>query len=89
MDEDLFSRNAQGIGKIYQEVLLLMKFQQTKPQVKIWLLNVVICILLWLKKEKKRGLVHDDEYEKDYNNFNDFIIPNHYIGRKNDNVILR
>ena len=32
-DEDPFSKNAQGVGKIYHEVLLLMKFLQTKPQV--------------------------------------------------------
>ena len=30
--EDPFSKNAQGISKIYQEVLLLMEFLQTKPQ---------------------------------------------------------
>ena len=33
-DQDPFSRNARGISKIYHEVLLLMKFLQTKPQVK-------------------------------------------------------
>ena len=32
--EDPFSRNAQGISKVYHEVFLLMKFLQTKPQVK-------------------------------------------------------
>ena len=32
--QDPFSRNAQGISKIYHEVLLLMKFLQTEPQVK-------------------------------------------------------
>ena len=32
--EDPFSRNAQGVSKIYHEVLLLMNFLQTKPQVK-------------------------------------------------------
>ena len=32
--EDTFSKNAQGVNKIYHEVLLLMKFLQTKPQVK-------------------------------------------------------
>ena len=32
--EDHFSRNAQGISKIYHEVLLLMKFLQTKSEVK-------------------------------------------------------
>ena len=33
--EDPSSKNAQGISKIYREVLLLMKFIQTKPQIKI------------------------------------------------------
>ena len=33
-DEDPFAKNAQGISKIYLEVLLLMKFLQTQPQVK-------------------------------------------------------
>ena len=39
-EEDLFSKNVQGTGKVYHEVLLIMKFLQTKPQVKnmkIWL----------------------------------------------------
>ena len=33
-DEDPFAKNAQGISKIYHEVMKLMKFLQTKPQVK-------------------------------------------------------
>ena len=32
--EDPFSKNAQGLSKIYHQVLLLMKFLQTKPQAK-------------------------------------------------------
>ena len=34
MDEDPFAGNAQSISEIYHEVLLLMKFLQTKPQIK-------------------------------------------------------
>ena len=34
MDEDLFAGNARGISKIYHEVINLLKFLQTKPQVK-------------------------------------------------------
>ena len=34
MDEDPFARNAQDNSKIYHEVLVSMKFSQTKPQVK-------------------------------------------------------
>ena len=33
-DEDPFAKNTQGISKIYHELLKLMKFLQTKPQVK-------------------------------------------------------
>ena len=33
-NQDPFAKNAQGISKIYHEVLLLMKFLQTKPEVK-------------------------------------------------------
>ena len=33
-EEDPFSKNVRGIGKKIQDVLLLMKFLQTKPQVK-------------------------------------------------------
>ena len=32
--EEPFAKNAQGISKIYHEVLLLKKFLQTKPQIK-------------------------------------------------------
>ena len=34
MDEDPFDKNSQSISKNYHEVLMLMKFLQTKPQVK-------------------------------------------------------
>ena len=34
MNENPLAKNAQGISKIYHEVLMLMKFLQTKPQVK-------------------------------------------------------
>ena len=33
IEEDPLAKNSQGISKIYHEVLLLMKFLQTKPQV--------------------------------------------------------
>ena len=55
-EEDPFARNAQAVGKIYHEVLLLMKFLQTKPQVKNMNINyydlyyTVIKILLFCRK---------------------------------------
>ena len=39
MDEDPFAKNGQGFSKNYHEVLLLMKFLLTKPQVKNMNLN--------------------------------------------------
>ena len=30
-----FAKNAKGISRIYHEILMLMKFLQTKPQTKI------------------------------------------------------
>ena len=35
-----FSKNAQGNNKIYHEVLLVMKFLQTKPEVKNMNINL-------------------------------------------------
>ena len=50
----------------------------------------MICIILLLKLEMKTKDI-DNQYENDdndYINFND-IVPNHYIGIKNNNGILR
>ena len=40
-------------------------------------------------KNRDEKEVVNDEYENDYINFKDTITPNHYIGRKNNNEILR
>ena len=32
--EEPFPKNAQGISKIYHEIILIMKFLRTRPQVK-------------------------------------------------------
>ena len=88
--EDPFSKNAQGISKIYHEVLLLMKFLQTKTKVKSMninyydLYNTVIRI-----RDENKDI--DNQYEKnenDYIIFNDYV-PNHYVGIKPRETILR
>ena len=87
---DPFSKNAKGVGKIYHEVLLLMEFLQTKPEVKNMNINYhdLYYTVIKTRDENKKT---DNQYENDYHDYidiNDFIItPNHYIGRKND-VIL-
>ena len=89
-DQDPFSRYSQGISKIYHEVLLLMKFLQTKPKVKNMNINY-FDLYYSVIKTRNENMDIDNQYENDdndYFNFNDFITPNHYIGIKNNNEIL-
>ena len=89
--EDLFSRNAQGISKIYHEVLLLKKFLQTKPSVKTMNINSYDLYFTVIKNRDEFKDI-DNQYENgenDYINFNDFITPNHYVGVKPRETILK
>ena len=82
--QDAFARNAQGISKIYHEVLLLMKFLQNKPQVKNMNIKYYDLYYTVIKVRVENNDI-DNQYENDdndYINFNDFIKPNHYIGIK-------
>ena len=89
--QDPFAKNAQGISKIYHEVLMLMKFLQTTLEVKNKNINYydLYNTVIEVREENK---VINDQYENDENdhiNYEDFISPNHYVGIKNDNVMLR
>ena len=64
---------------------MLMKLLQIKPQVKN--MNIIYYNLYYtvIKNRDEREIL-DDQYEineNDHINFDDFITPNHYIGRKN------
>ena len=89
--QDPFSRNAQGISKIYHELLLLIKFLPTEPQVKN--MNIKYYALYYTVIKIRDGNKDiDNQYENDYNdyiNYQDFINPNHYIGIKPRDTILR
>ena len=76
MDEDPFAKNAQGISKIYHEVLMLMKFSKTKPQVKNMNINYYDLFYTVIRNRDDKEIL-DNQYENDYNNFDDFNIPNH------------
>ena len=80
-----FSKNAQGIGKIFHEVLLLMEFLQTKPDIKNMKINY-IDLYYAVIKTRTENKDKDNQYEDDYHDYidiNDFIItPNHYLGIK-------
>ena len=87
IDEDTFTRNAQGFSKNYHEVLLLTKFPQTKPQVKNVNDNFYDLNYIVIKNIVEKEIVNG-QHENDYINFKD-IVPYHYIGRKKNNEIIR
>ena len=76
MVDDPFANNAQGISEIYHEVLLVMKFLQTKPQVKVVIIKYYDLYQTVIENRDKKEIV-DNQYENEYINFNDFILPNH------------
>ena len=89
---DPFSKNAKGVGKICHEVLLLMEFLQTKPDVKNMNINYTDLYYTVIKTRDENKNI-DNQYENDYHDYidiNDFIItPNHYMGIKPRESILR
>ena len=87
-NQDPFSRNAEGIHKIYHEVLLLMKFLQTKPQIKNMNINYYDLYYTVIKTRDENKDI-DNQYkndDNDYINVNDFVLPNQNISRE---TILR
>ena len=83
-DQDPFSRNAQGISKIYHEVLLLMKFLQTKPQIKIMNISYYDLNYTVIKtRDENRDIdIQNENDENDYIDINDFITPNHNVSHE-------
>ena len=80
-EEDPFAKNAEGIAKIYHEVLMLMKFLQTKSQVKNMNINYHDLYYTVIKNRNEKEIMIGEDDENDYINFND-IIPNHNISIK-------
>ena len=76
-----FVRNAKRKSKKYHEVFLLMKIQQTKPQV-INLNNNHYDFHYTVIKNRDEKENVDNEYENDFISLNVDIIPNHYVGIK-------
>ena len=82
-------KNAPGISKIYHEVSLLMKFLITKPQVKNRNINYFDLYFTFIKT-RDENKDKDIQYENDYINFNDIsTTPDHYVGNKPRETILR
>ena len=81
MDEDPFAKNAQGVSKIYYQVLLLMKFLQTKPQVKNMNINYFDLYYTVIRNRDGKEIV-DNQHENDFISLNVVIIPNQNVGIK-------
>ena len=89
--EDLFSKNAQGIKKNYYEVILVMKFLQTEPQFKNLSFIYYVSYYTVIKNRYEKDVV-DNRYENndnDYPNYEDLVTSKQYIGVRSDNVMLR
>ena len=86
--QDHFARNAQGISKIYHEVLLLMKFLQTKPQIKNMNINYFDLYYTVIKTRDENRDINNryDNDDNDYIDINDFITLNRNISHE---IILR
>ena len=61
-EEDTCSKNAPGISKIYYEVLLLMKFLQTKPQI-LKMNNNSFDLYYTVLKNRDENEVVNDKYK--------------------------
>ena len=88
MDEDHIAKNAQENGRIYHEVLFLMNFLQTMPQVKNKKIKSFDFHYTVIKNRDEKEIVNEDN-ENECNKFNDFITPNHYIGIETFNEKIR
>ena len=81
-DEDPSAKNAQGISKIYHEVLKLMKLLQTKPLVKNMNIKYYDLYYTVIKIGDGKKIFVDNQRENDIISLNDVIKPNHYFGIK-------
>ena len=85
--QDTFAKNAHGESKIYHELLLLMKFLQTEPQIKNMNINYYDLYYTVIETRYENKVIDiDNQYEND---FIDFKTPNDYIGIKPRETILR
>ena len=76
MDGDTFAKNVQGTSKINHEVLMVMKYLQTKPEVRSMNINYYDLYYTVIKNRHEKEIV-GNQYENVYIKFNDFFIPNH------------
>ena len=90
-EEDVFSKDAQGVINFYHEVIILMNFIQTKPQVKRMNINYYDLYYTVMKNRDEKEIVigKDEINENDFIKYEEFFIPNHHVGFKPLETILR
>ena len=64
-----------------------MNFFKTKPQVKSMNINYVDLFNTVI--ENRNENYEYENIESDFNTYDDFMLPNHYVAVKNNDVILR
>ena len=82
--DDPYRRNAQGISKIYHEVLLILSSLQTKPQVRSMSISCYDLYYTVMENGDDKEIVN----ENDYIIFDNFFKPNHFVGLTNDDAKL-
>ena len=89
--QDPFPKNAQGISKIYHDLILLMKFLLTKPSIKNLNNNYydLYYIVFKIRYEIKNIDNQFENDDTDHIDINDFINPNQYFGIKPRESILK
>ena len=85
-DEDTFARNARGISKIYHEVLLLMKFLQTKLDVKN-INNYYFDLYKTVIKNRDEKEILDNQCENDYKNFKKIVRNNNISNKRRETTL--
>ena len=82
-EDDPFGKDARGISKYYHEVLLIMKFQQTKPLVKNEIISYYDSYYTVIKNRDDKEIVNTkyEDNEVDYVILNDFFVAIHYVAR--------
>ena len=63
-EEDIFSKNAQGIIIIFHGLLLLMKLSQTKSQIKKMKINYYVLYYRIIKNRDEKEIVKDKNEKK-------------------------
>ena len=91
IEQITFSKNAQGISKLYHEVLLLMKFLQIKPQVENMKNYYFVLYYTTIENRNDKEIVNNknEDNESDSIIFNDINNPIHCIGIKPPETIFK